>query len=56
MMACTRMKIRREFGVLVVCPRRLVEDAFAIAVADNVIGFASNSLCINGISSSHVRR
>jgi len=56
MMACTRVKIRREFGVLVVRPRRLVEDAFAVAVADNVIGFAGNGLRIKGVSSSHVRR
>jgi hypothetical protein len=54
MMACTRMKIRREFGVLVVRPRGLVEDAFAEAVADNVIGLSGNGLCIKGISSSHL--
>lgn len=45
-MACTRMKIRCEFGVLVVRPRGLVEDAFAEAVADNVIGLPGNGLCI----------
>jgi hypothetical protein len=55
-MAYTRVKIRREFGVLVVRPRRLVEDAFAVAVADNVIGFAGNGLRIKGVSSSHVRQ
>jgi hypothetical protein len=56
MMAYARVNIRRKFGVLVVRPRRLVEDAFAVAVADNVIGLAGNGLYIKSISSSHVRR
>ena len=54
MMAHTREKIRREFGVLVVRPRRLVKDAFAVTVADDVIRFASDGLWIIGVSSSHV--
>lgn len=50
MIACTRIKIWPEFGVLVIHHRRWVEDPVAVAVSDDVINFASNSLRIKSWS------